>query len=307
MHTYADWHCDTASKIYEMNGHLLDSDLHININKLRIFDSPIQMFAVWLKKEYYDSAYDTTVKIINKFKEEIIKNSEVIAFSESYNDIFKNKGKINAMLSIEGAEALEGSIDKLYNLYDMGVRLITLTWNYRNCVATGVLESSYGGGLTDFGKEAVRQMEKLGIIIDVSHLSDEGFFDVAKRTEKPFIASHSNSRDICSSQRNLSDEQLKIIGERGGIIGLNMYPPFLSNDNASIYDVIKHTEHMLEICGEDCISLGCDYDGISETPVGMEDVTCIGNLIELMEKHFGTEITEKIAYKNYLRVLKAII
>lgn len=306
MYTFADWHCDTASKIFETGEHLLDSNSHININKLQSFDSPVQMFAVWLKKEYYSSAYDKTVEIIKNFKNEINFNLDKIVFVESYDDILKNRGKINAMLSIEGAEALEGSIDKLHNLYDMGVRLVTLTWNHKNCVATGVMDSNLGGGLTEFGKTAVKEMENMGIIIDVSHLSDEGFYDVAKRTDKPFVASHSNCRALCAFPRNLTDDQLKIIGERGGIAGLNMCTAFLKdNDEASVDDVISHVEHMLNICGEDCISLGCDFDGISKTPVGMEDVTCIENLIGIMEKNFGLEIAEKIAYKNYLRVLKA--
>lgn len=308
MYTFADWHCDTATKIFETGEHLLDSDSHINIKKLQTFDSPVQMFAVWLKKEYYSSAYDKTVQIINNLKNEINFNNDKIALVLSYDDILKNKGKINAMLSIEGAEALEGSIEKLHNIYDMGVRLVTLTWNYKNCVATGVMESSLGGGLTEFGKTAVREMENMGIIIDVSHLSDEGFYDVARKTEKPFVASHSNCRALCSFPRNLTDDQLRIIGDRGGIAGLNMCTAFLrDNDEASANDVIRHIEHMLITCGEDSISLGCDYDGIPKTPVGMEDVTCIGNLIGLINKNFGLEIAEKIAYKNYFRLLKVLM
>lgn len=308
MYSFADWHCDTASKIFEIGEHLLDSNSHINIKKLQTFDTPVQMFAVWLKKEYYSCAYDKTVEIIKNLKSEIDLNNDKIVFSSSYNDILKNNGKINAMLSIEGAEALEGSIDKLHNLYKMGVRLVTLTWNYKNCVATGVRESSLGGGLTKFGETAVKEMENMGIIIDVSHLSDEGFYDVARKTEKPFVASHSNCRALCSFPRNLTDDQLKIIGDRGGVVGLNMCTAFLNdNDEASTDDVIRHIDHMLNTCGENSISFGCDYDGIPKTPVGMDDVTCIVNLIDIIKKNYGLEIAEKIAYKNYFRVLKALM
>jgi len=308
MNTFADWHCDTASKIFETGENLLDSNSHINLNKLKEYDSPVQVFAVWLKKDYYNFAFDKTFQIIKNIKKEINNNSELIALAINYNDVLKNKGKITAILSIEGAEALDGSIDRLHNLYDMGVRLITLTWNYKNCVATGVMESRLGGGLTNFGRMAVKEMENLGIIIDVSHLSDEGFYDVASKTEKPFVASHSNCRSLSHSPRNLTDDQLRIIGERGGIVGLNMCTAFLNdNDEATCEDIIRHIDHMLKTCGEDSISLGCDFDGIPKTPIGMEDVTCIKNLNKLVKKNFGLEIAEKIAYKNFFRAIKALM
>ncbi len=210
-------------------------------------------------------------------------------------------------MSIEGCEALEGNIDNLYSLYDEGIRLATLTWNYKNCVATGVGESNLGGGLTDFGKEAVKEMERLGIIVDVSHLSDEGFYDVEKHTEKPFIASHSNSRAVCNHPRNLTDDQLKIIGERGGMAGLNMCVDFLSDrGETDRSDILRHAEHMLNVCGENSVCLGCDFDGIFTTPKDMENVSKIDGLLELMENEFGKDITYKIAVGNFMRIMELL-
>lgn len=307
MRTYADWHCDTASLICGLGRHIKDNEGHINLELLGNFDSPIQTFAVWLPKEYYPTAYDTTKKVIAYFKNEVRLNSDKIALVKNKKDILENKGKISALMSIEGCEALEGSLDKLYDLYDEGIRLATLTWNYKNCVATGVMESDLGGGLTDFGKEAVKEMERVGIIVDVSHLSDEGFYDVEKNTEKPFIASHSNCRAVRDFPRNLTDDQLRIISERGGIAGLNMCVDFLSDrGKADRSDILRHAEHMLNICGENSVCLGCDFDGIFTTPEGMENVSKIDGLLELMEKEFGKYITYKIAVGNFMRITELL-
>lgn len=308
MKTFADWHCDTAYAICDKGEHLKNFNGHINIDMLNKYDSPVQIFAVWLHKSKYTNAYNETQKIINYLKNEIELNKNSIALAKSYKDIRNNEGKISAVISIEGCEALEGSIDKLHSLYEQGLRLATLTWNYKNCVATGVMESNLGGGLTDFGKEAVREMERIGIIVDVSHISDEGFYDVVKNTQKPFIASHSNSRTICNAPRNLTDDQLKIIAERGGIAGLNMCVSFLSNrGEADINDILKHTEYMLNLCGENCICFGCDFDGISQVPKGMENVLAINGLLDIMEKEFGKEVTYKIAKGNFMRIMKQLL
>ena len=308
MKTFADWHCDTALVLTQGGLHLKGHKGHISLEILEKYDSPVQVFAVWLPKEKHENAFNETLKVFDYFKNEVKENSDKIALAKSYNDILSNKGKASAILGIEGCEALEGSIEKLHYLYNEGLRVATLTWNYKNCVATGVGESSLGGGLTDFGKEAVKEMERLGIVIDVSHLSEEGFYDVVKHTEKPFAASHSNSFSLCPHRRNLKDEQLKIIGERGGIAGLNMYVEFLTErGEADINDILRHTEHMLKVGGEDTICFGCDFDGIDMAPKGMEDASKIAGLLDIFEKEFGKDITYKIAKGNFMRVMERLI
>lgn len=308
MKTFADMHCDTASYIFDKGIHLADSDGHVSIDKLNRYISPVQVFAVWLKREYYPIAFDKTVQIIDYLKKEIEINSDKVELVRSFNDINMKNKKIKALLSIEGCEALEGSINNLFSLYEKGIRLATLTWNYRNCVATGVMDSRYGGGLTDFGKEAVKEMERLGIIIDVSHLSDEGFYDVEKHTDKPFVATHSNCRSLCAFPRNLTDDQLKIIGERSGLVGLNMCVDFLSDSGkAGINDVLRHAEHMLDLCGDDAVAFGCDFDGIPVTPDGIENVTKISDVLDAFEIAFGREITEKIAFGNFIRIADMLL
>ena len=308
LNTFADWHCDTASYILENKRSIFDSDGHINLKKLEKYDSPIQVFAIWLRKEYYKNAFKKTMETARYFEKEAELYADKMKIIRNIKDIEENKGKLSAMLSIEGCEALEGDLDKLYSLYDAGIRLATLTWNYKNCVATDVMERDLGGGLTDFGKTAVKEMERLGIIVDVSHLSDEGFYDVAENTQKPFIASHSNCRSICSFPRNLTDDQLKIIGERKGIAGLNLCVDFLSDSGkAGIDDILKHTEHMLNICGEDCICLGCDFDGIPIAPDGVEDVSKIDALLDAVEAEFGKKTAKKIAKDNFMRIIGELL
>lgn len=308
MNTFADWHCDTASYIFEKKNGLLDSDGHLSLKKLEKYDSPVQVFAVWLKREYCENAFEKTLEILRYFKNQAELNNDRMSIVTGAKEAEENRGRLSALLSIEGCEALEGDMNKLYALYDEGIRLATLTWNYKNCVATGVLDSRLGGGLTDFGKEAVREMERLGIIVDVSHLSDEGFYDVEKHTQKPFIASHSNCRSICSFPRNLTDDELRIIGERRGLAGLNLCVDFLNDSGrAGTCDILRHLEHMLDICGEDCVALGCDFDGIPFGPEGAEDVTKIGPLLDIIKEEFGTAVAKKAAKDNFMRIIGELL
>lgn len=308
MKTFADWHCDTASYIFENKKGIFDADGHINLQKLEKYDSPIQFFALWLKKDYYSNAFNRTLEMVEWFKKESELNSDKMKLVKNNKEIVNNKGKLSAVLSIEGCEALEGNIDNLYKLYETGIRLATLTWNYKNCVATGVMDRRMGGGLTDFGKTAVKEMEKLGIIVDVSHISDEGFYDVEKNTEKPFVASHSNCRSICSFPRNLTDDQLKIIGERKGVVGINLCVDFLNDSGrAGKDDILRHIDHMLATCGEDCICLGCDFDGIPFAPEGVEDVSKIDGLLGFIEEKFGISVANKIAKDNFMRIIAELL
>ena len=301
--TFADLHCDTASYIYEKKESLFNSDGHISLEKLKKYDSPIQVFALWLDRKYYSKAFAATLDMIKYFKNEVMKNGDKISIVKNAADTKDNAGRVSAMLSIEGCEALEGDMENLYALYDEGVRMATLTWNYRNCVATGVRESDKGGGLTDFGREAVKEMERLGIIVDVSHLSDEGFYDVERHTSKPFIASHSNCRAICKFPRNLTDDQLRVISGRGGVVGINLCEDFLSDSGrADMDDILRHAERMLDICGENCVCLGCDLDGIPSTPEGVASVEGIEGIIGAFEKNFGKTVAEKIAVGNFMRI-----
>ena len=193
---------------------------------------------------------------------------------------------------------------------------MTFTWNYDNSLgapncdkkqkATENLES----GLTEKGFEFLSEMEALGIIPDVSHLSDKGFYDVAKFSKKPFVASHSNSRSICSHPRNLTDDMIRIIGNKNGLIGLNYCNSFLSNKYISGYGIdieafLPHIKHIISVGGEDCLALGTDFDGIENPPVQISDASKQQKLVSMLEKNgYNENIIEKICYKNVLRFYK---
>lgn len=310
MRAYADGHCDTIVKLFERKQELFRNDGHIDIQRLNNFYAPLQFFAIWLDPRYYPIPMRQTMKYIEFYYNQIEKNSEFIGHVNCYSDLLENikMKKISGLLTIEGGEALEGEISAIHTYYRLGVRSMTLTWNHRNELADGVAEEGSRGGLTNFGRQVVAEMEKLGMIVDISHLSERGFWDVAEMAKKPFIASHSNARAICDAPRNLRDEQLQAIAENGGVVGLNLFPPFLTeNKNAEITDILRHIYHMLSVMGEDHIALGSDFDGIDSVPKEISDLQKMEILFESMEKEFGSQIVQKISSENLLGLLGQVL
>ncbi|NLK38401.1 MAG: membrane dipeptidase [Epulopiscium sp.] len=310
MIRFVDGHCDTIVKMADHGEDLWENQRHIDIKRLQEFGNPLQFFAIWLDPRHYPISLHKTMEYIDFYYQQLKLYEEYIAPVYSYEDIQKNDvcGKISALLSLEGGEALEGSLSILRMYYRLGVRAMTLTWNYRNALADGVLESETGGGLTKFGKEVVQEMNNLGMIVDVSHISEKGFWDVEKIAEQPYIASHSNAKAICPAARNLTDEQIKVIARRGGVIGINLYPPFLSEANhASMEDVLQHIDHIIELVGDDYIGLGSDFDGIEHTPFDICHVSDYSVLFQKIEARYSKDTMEKIGHRNFLRVLKKIL
>ncbi|NCC15085.1 MAG: membrane dipeptidase [Clostridia bacterium] len=310
MRCYADGHCDTMVRLFERKQELFTNDGHIDVERLKKFDAPLQFFAIWLDPKYYSISMRQTMKYIEFYYSQIDKNSEMIGHVNCFSDVLRNKEKnrISALLAIEGGEALEGEISAIHTYYRLGVRSMTLTWNFKNHLADGVAESQSKGGLTNFGRQVVAEMEKLGMLVDVSHLSETGFWDVATITKKPFIASHSNARAVCDVPRNLSDEQLRVIAEKGGVVGLNLYAPFLAaQKQADLDDILRHIYHMLSIMGEDFIALGSDFDGIDSSAKEISSVQDVELIIERVEKEFGRQTAQKFSSENLLRVLKEVL
>lgn len=309
MKSYADAHCDTVVKAMEAGENLLEFGGQLNLEKLSAYGPAVQIFAIWLEPRFYPIAMRQTMKYLDDYLGQMERYSGRIGMVKRFSDILENKkqGRISAILSLEGGEALEGELAALRLYYRLGVRLMTLTWNYRNALADGVAERDTGGGLTTFGKAVVKEMERLGMLVDVSHLTDAGFYDVARLAEKPFVASHSNARTICQHPRNLTDEQLKIIGEIGGFVGLNFYPPFVAEKNSvNQEDLLRQLTHMLDKAGEDAVGLGSDFDGIDTTPTDLRAVEDMAVFLERMEKEFGSHLAEKIREKNFLRVAETV-
>lgn len=307
---YADGHCDTIVRLWEKNQELFSNDGHIDIVRLNKFSAPLQFFAIWLDSKYHPISMRQAMKYIEFYYSQLQKNSRVIGHINSFTDVIKNRleNKISALLALEGGEALEGEISAIHTYYRLGVRSITLTWNHRNRLADGVAEEESRGGLTRFGRQVIEEMEELGMLVDVSHLSESGFSDVVKFAKKPFIASHSNARAICDVPRNLKDNQLLKIAEKGGVVGLNLYSPFIVKyGQGGIDNILSHIQHMLSVMGEDFIALGTDFDGIHSTPKEISGVQDMDLLFISIENEFGKVVAEKIFSENLLRVLKEVL
>ncbi len=307
-----DAHCDTITKIMELDTGFYKNNGHIDLERLKNSGSFLQFFAAFIEPAYVPTnSIKRALQIIDRFHEEIATYNDEIMLCCNYNDIegAVNAGKVAAMLSIEGGEALQGDLSILRMFYKLGVRSICLTWNYRNEIADGVKDGETGGGLTPFGKKVIREMNKLGMLVDLSHISERGFWDVIKESSNPVIASHSNAKKICSHIRNLNDDQIIAIKENGGVIGINLYPDFLNNSGeAELKDVINHIEYISGLIGIEHIGLGADFDGIEKLPLGIGGVQDIYKIFNELEKlNYSSQNIEKIAGGNFLRLIKNIL
>ncbi|MTI71150.1 MAG: membrane dipeptidase [Firmicutes bacterium] len=309
-----DMHCDTFLRIHNnKNVGLRRNNLHVDIQKLEKSNSIAQFFALYFD---YDKINPTDYlnefsSMVDTFYKELEKNSDKIRLAVNKFDLEKNikDDIISAFLAIEEGGILGNKLYNLRNAYRLGVRLITLTWNYPNYIGFPNNKYEYRNkGLTEYGKIFIEEMNNLGMIIDISHLSDKGFFDVCKLSKDPFIASHSNSRSIKNHFRNLSDDSIKKLANKGGIIGINFCSEFLGDSNISkIKDMITHIKHIKSIGGIDVLALGSDFDGIS-SKLEIENAGKTHKLVEQLYKSgFKENEIEKIFYKNAQRLIKDVI
>lgn len=309
---YVDAHCDTITKIMENNENLFNNSCHTDIQRLMDLGNAVQFFAAFISPSYGQAyAMKRAVQIIDKLYEQIEIYKDNVMLCCNYKDIQAAfvQNKTAAVLSIEGGDALQGDLSSLRIFYRLGVRSICLTWNHRNEIADGASDESTGGGLTPFGEKVVSEMNSLGMLIDLSHLSSKGFWDVMQQTSAPVIVSHSNAKSICKHNRNLSDEQIIALKENDGVMGINLYPYFLNGTpEASLIDVIKHIEHITGLVGTDHLGMGADFDGIEVTPVdikGVEDINSIYN--ELLKRNYLEDDVHKIAGGNFIRIIKKVL
>lgn len=292
---FFDLHCDTIGECYNKKLPLRKNNLHIDLERAKELGEYTQVFAVWIPDElrgsdavrYFDEVSDC-------FYKEIEKNSDVISL---YGD--NKQTPVKAILSVEGGSACGGTIKGLYHLYEKGVRLITLTWNAKNEIGGGAFSE---GGLTAFGKDFIREAEGLDIILDVSHLNRQSFFELEKIAGKPFIASHSNA-DIVNNKyagkRNLTEEQIQVIKERNGLIGFNFCKDFIETENAKGIEALYHQiEYMLSLGCDDIIAFGSDFDGCT-VPDDFNGIHTIPPIYsQLMEKGIKENVLNKLFYDN---------
>lgn len=308
MTNFADFHCDTLLNIHLRGLEFAKENKygHLDLARLIQADHVFQCFAVFVDPKHgQEAALRQTLRLIETAKEQVFSLPQVTWVKEG-EDIKSalDKSKFAGLLSIEGADFLGDDMFLLELVHSLGVRLITLTWNGRNSIADGVKVGGNGGGLTEIGFQAVKKMQDLGIIVDVSHLSEKGFWDVSKATTKPFVASHSNAWSICNHPRNLKDEQIREIANNKGLIGMNLCRPFVAEkrEEQTLETLIRHIQHIAQMAGPEVLCLGCDLDGIRELPQGMKDVRDVPRVAELMaEAGFTQQEIQAICCDNLVR------
>lgn len=298
---YFDCHCDTISRCMENGCELRENAFHIDLIRLSAFSPSAQVFSICT--ETLSDPIGKATHWLKSLNEQINKNSDIVKLCLNFNDIIfaEKNNKIAALISIEGAE----QISSLQKVYDEGVRIVHITWNFDNALCGAALGN--GSGLTAKGNYFVREAQKLGILLDMSHISEAGFWDVMSIIDKPVIAGHSNSRTLCNHKRNLTDEQFIALKKCGGGAGINLYPYFLENGR-NIDSVISHIEHFMSLGGEKAVFLGCDFDGIEITPTGISGVEDIPKLYEgLLKLNYPESIVRDIYYYNIRGIMEKVL
>lgn len=310
-----DLHCDTILNCYLNGENLHTYSGHINLDKLKKGGCLAQCFALFIPT--HDAAlecfgqekdpWELYQDLLSVYQENMKLCSDVIRPAFSADDILSNRdaGYLSSILTVEDCVEIEGQIERFDQVFRDGVRMMALTWNYENCIgfpnsADDHLHTTKG--LKPFGFDAVEKMNDLGIIIDVSHLSEAGFYDVAAHSKKPFAASHSCCRALQNHPRNLTDRQLKTLADKGGVIGVNFYDQFLGNlgGYTTISSIVQHVLYMREKAGIESICLGSDFDGI-ESSLEFKDYSGFPAIIAALEKHLSDDEIDKICYGNFLR------
>lgn len=308
-----DLHCDTAlallGETVNEPGNLKHNKLHIDLDRAAQLEGYCQCFACFTTPMMQEWNKLSPIVVFERelatIQREVDKHKRMIRFAYSAQDVEANRenGKMSAMLTIEGPAGFDFDPELLENLYQIGFRISTLGWNEQN-VLTGSHKT--GGGLTDRGREYVREAQRLGMLVDVSHISDEGFWDIMEITQAPIVASHSNSRAVCDHSRNLTDDMFKAICQTGGVAGFNQCAPFIG-EHPTLDTVCDHILHFLELdpSGKH-IALGGDLDGCDELPEGFEGVQSYPAMAQrLLERGVSEEMLRDIFWNNALSVLRA--
>lgn len=307
----ADCHCDTISLMgqedYEFSRR--NSSGHIDLPRLLEGGVGLQIFAICTAPLMTPGYLHAALYQISNYHRALTLNSRFLQSIGQIEDLVsaEKEGKIGALLALEGAEPLEGSLELLEIFYLLGIRIISLTWNHRNCFADGVGEESAAGGLTRAGRKLVKKLSGKRIILDLAHLATRSFFEALELAERPPLVSHANTKKICEHPRNLSDGQLKALAARDGVIGISFCPYFVAGkERADLTQLVDHFIHVAELVGVEHLAFGSDFDGIRKTVTGIEDASAFPALIDALAKGgFHPREIELIARGNVNRVLQA--
>lgn len=308
MIPFADLHCDTAARLVEIGADLHSDRLHVNLEKLQKYSRAAQVFAICTEPACRGGErFTRAVEIARQFHRNISENAGKIRLCRSFDEIeaAANANAVAALLSVEGGGALDGKLENLDVFFDLGVRIVTLTWNGENELALG--QPSHGG-LTQFGRRVLDRMRRLGMVPDLSHMSVESFSDVCEHDDGELFCSHSNFSAVHPHGRNLEDWQAREVFRRGGVVGLNFYPPFLTDGPAAAADVIPHLEHALLLGGKKQVCLGCDFDGVDRLPDGMTGLESMEEIYAMLSREgYPDALLADLFYNNALAFFKRVL
>lgn len=309
-HRLFDLHCDTPYRMCKEKQPLKSNDLHIALDKTMYLSRYAQIAAIWSDQDLSDEdAYNAFWRILNNFKQEIESNRQRAAICSSYEEFSQLPESVAAFfLAVEDARILSGNVERIRELYDAGVRFLSLNWMGENALGGGYDTNS---PLTHLGRTVVQLAFDLGMIMDVSHSSARVIDEIASlaaEAKRPIIATHSDSNSIAVHPRNLTDDQFTKIKQSGGIVGISFAKPHLCGKGkaiAQIDDIIDHIEYFLGLDGQHTVCLGCDFDGIGTTPDGINSIADLYRLADAMSaKNFSDELIHAIFYQNAVNFFK---
>lgn len=314
-----DSHVDTPTELLRGRNIGIDNKTgHIDFPKLRCGGVDGSFFALYTSSETPpDAATRYALEMLSATYDAVDENQDLAAITFSPSEAAENlrKGVFSVFMGMENGSPIQKSLPLLRTFYRLGVSYLTLTHNGDNEIAdSALLSKGTWGGLSPFGREVIREMNSIGMMVDLSHAADATFWDCIKLSKAPVIATHSCCRSICPHGRNLTDEMLRALGENDGYVGINFYPHFLSTSLAekgvppTVKDVVDHIEHAIEICGIDHVGIGSDFDGIEVTPLGLENVSQIGAVFtEMNARGYSSEEISKVSGGNLMKVWEKVI
>lgn len=282
------------------------------------------IFVIWIDPPYDSQPSKRVIEIMKNMSVEINDNTDIIKIVKKFDDfsVAQTENKLAIMIGLEGLSYITENASDIDSLYFFGARHASLTWNEENMLATGV-KGNPDRGITEMGIEVIKRMEKLGMIVDVSHANEKTFWDINKIATKPYIASHSNCKALCDNKRNLSDDQLRAIRSMGGVVGINAFPDFIhvEKEKRNVTNLANHIDYIAQLIGIDHVGFGfdfCDFlssdtmsgfaEDADDNAKGLENISKVPNLMKILEqKGYSNEDISKIRSGNFMRVIKQIV
>lgn len=307
-----DLHCDVLEKLarFEDANFRNDSRIYSNFERLKAGNVKIQVFAIFIHPDIpQEQKFQEALRQIEAFHKYVLKEPEMVHIKDWKQIDELEEGQIGAVLSLEGCDAIDDDLEKLKIILDAGVKIVGLTWNYENKVGYGTSEDSTKG-IKPFGKKVIELLNERDIIIDVAHLNERGFYELLPLAKK-VIASHCNSRTLCDHPRNLTDEQVKMLVEKGGRIHVVFYPPFIEKEKktTTIEKLVEHIKYLANLVGVEHIGFGSDFDGMDPLSVSnLSNASEFPNIIERLRQEFTDDevkLFSEEGFMNYIRKLNA--